>query len=313
MLAGIEEAVRLREERACGEEREDGGIREKMTAMDNLVEGLFDYAGLYPPASLDLQCVALNYLNYCRDAHAQALARLVVDLDRVEKLREIAGDRFKEMRLTVVSQPTSQWQKLHRILDEGAPIEAVEIKVAAPSEVDCIARHLPMDLPAYFEVPFDSSKAELLNAVCTAGANVKLRMGGVGAETFPSSQAIADMLQAIAERHLSFKATAGLHHPIRSQHPFTHEPSSASGMMHGFVNLCCAASFVHLGGEATNAAQILEEADPQAWQITPEHIAWRNLKWSAEQLHETRREFFSSIGSCSFTEPMEDLETLGWL
>jgi len=284
-----------------------------MTAIDNLVEGLFDYAGLYPPASLDLQTIVQNYFTYRQNTNGQALARLVVDLDRLQALRDIAGNHFKKLHLSVVSHPNAHWEELRCMLDEGAPIEAIEIKVAMPSEVECIARHLPIELTTYFEVPVDSRETELLDAVCAAGAKVKLRMGGVVAETFPSSQAVADMLQAIADRHLSFKATAGLHHPIRSRHPFTYEPCSASGMMHGFVNLCCAAAVVHCGGEARSAAQILEEADPQTWQITPEHIAWRDFKWSTGQIREARQEFFSSIGSCSFTEPMADLETLGWL
>ena len=95
MLAGIEEAVRLREEQACSAEREEDAISEKMTAIDNLVEGLFDYAGLYPPASLDLQTIVQNYFTYRQNTNGQALARLVVDLDRLQALRDIAGNPFR--------------------------------------------------------------------------------------------------------------------------------------------------------------------------------------------------------------------------
>lgn len=138
-------------------------------------------------------------------------------------------------------------------------------------------------------------------------------MGGVLAEAFPSSGAIAEMLQWIADRHLSFKATAGLHHPLRSRHSFTDAPDSASGMMHGFVNLCCAATLIHHGGDACDAARILEETDPKAWRVGSEAIICHDFKCSAAQLRDTRQGFFCSIGSCSFTEPIADLEAFGWL
>jgi hypothetical protein len=46
-----------------------------MTAIQTLLAGLFDYAGLYPPASLSLRSAANNYLDYARGKHAKALGR----------------------------------------------------------------------------------------------------------------------------------------------------------------------------------------------------------------------------------------------
>jgi hypothetical protein len=284
-----------------------------MTAIDNLLDVLFDYAGLYPPASLDLPTVVHNYSKYAQSRNAHALRWLVVDLDRLDALREVAGGCFHRMKLTIVAQANADLDRLLRLLDEGVPIEAVEMKAATSAEVECIARRLPVGLAAYFEVPFDSGAGEMLDAICAAGARVKLRMGGVVDEAFPTPQATADILQAVAERHLGFKATAGLHHPLRSRHRFTYAPDSTVGMMHGFVNLCCAAALIHMGGDARDAACILEETDLHAWHIAPESIAWRDVRWSAEQMQEARQEFFWSIGSCSFTEPIADLEALGWL
>jgi hypothetical protein len=83
--------------------------------------------------------------------------------------------------------------------------------------------------------------------------------------------------------------------------------------MHGFVNLFCASALIHFGGEAGEAAELLEEQDPSAFRVTPDAVAWRSLRWSSEQLTETRKKFFRSYGSCSFEEPIRDLEELGWL
>jgi hypothetical protein len=83
--------------------------------------------------------------------------------------------------------------------------------------------------------------------------------------------------------------------------------------MHGFVNLVCAAALIHFGGDEDEARVLLNEEDPAAWNISPDTIAWRSFQWSTEQLREVRQQFFISIGSCSFVEPMHGLEALGWL
>ena len=121
------------------------------------------------------------------------------------------------------------------------------------------------------------------------------------------------MLTAMAGRDLEFKATAGLHHPIRGCHPFTYKPDSETGMMHGFLNLFLAATDVYFGGTEERAQQILDEEDAQAFRMTADTIGWRSLQWSAEQLRTVRREFAMSFGSCSFVEPIQDLERMGWL
>jgi len=283
-----------------------------MSVIANLLDSLFDYAGLFPPASLDLPAVVRNYLCYRQGLHADALGRLIVDFNRAQALRTVAGERLREIGLSLIASSERDLDGLLYLLDTGLPIDAIEIKANAPSEIERIARRLPVGLTTYFEVPVEAGDARALDAICGAGARVKLRMGGMTAEAFPSPRTTAGMLQALADRHLIFKATAGLHHPLRSIHRFEGSLDSAAGTMHGFVNLCCAAAIIHLGGDAIDAALILEETDQRAWQISPEAIVWREFRWSALQMEDVRREFFCSIGSCSFTQPVEELEALGW-
>jgi hypothetical protein len=83
--------------------------------------------------------------------------------------------------------------------------------------------------------------------------------------------------------------------------------------MHGFINLCCAAAVLYFGGDESDAEKVLLEEDATAWKIDRGSLGWRHLKWTRDQLTRLRREFFVSIGSCSFKEPIEDLRTIGWL
>jgi hypothetical protein len=83
--------------------------------------------------------------------------------------------------------------------------------------------------------------------------------------------------------------------------------------MHGFVNLCCEAAVLYFGGAPTEAENLLEEEDASAFRVEPDVLRWHRLKWSTDKLALLRRDFFHSIGSCSYEEPINDLESLGWL
>lgn len=284
-----------------------------MAALEALLTGLIDYAGLYPPAELDMRTAVRNYLSYGRSRHAWALGRFLVDLHRLPELREVAVGSMRHLRLSVLATANSDLESMSALLDEGFQIEVLEIKIDCPSQIGRIGSCTPAGLTTYFEVPFDCHASETIAAISASGALAKLRMGGGVADAFPPSKTVASMLKALADGSVPFKATAGLHHPIRSRHPFTDSPESRSGIMHGFLNLSCAAALLYFRGEVSEAILVLEEQAPGAWTITPDAIAWRNVRWSTEQLRLVREKFLTSFGSCSFTQPLHDLEALGWL
>lgn len=283
-----------------------------MIAIEALLADTIDYAGLYPPAGLDMHTAVRNYLEYSRSARRRVLGRFVIDLDRFPYLWDAAGDYVRGMRLSVLANPESDWDDLRRLADKGYVIEAVEIKTGAPDEIARLATHVPDGIAAYFEVPIGAS-VEALDAVEAAGARIKLRMGGVAAEAFPSTQAVAHMLDQIARRRLIFKATAGLHHPVRGNYALTSAPASPAATMHGFINLATAAAVLHFGGDVADAFESLEELQPNAWRVGDNAILWREYGWNSDELCEVRRQFFAGFGSCSFEDPIHDLEALAWL
>ena len=301
-------------------------------AIDNLLASLIDYAGLYPPAALDMRSAVRNYLSYSRSQHSDVLGRFVVDLDRLPELCAVADDSICNLRLSIIAAPTANWPGLQHLLDDGLPVESIEVKTTNLSEIERITGLIltgliPSGITTYFELPVSPAEPRTLGAIRAAGARVKLRTGGLVAEAFPPSEAIASILESLARCPIPFKATAGLHHPIRSRHPFTYAPDSPVGTMHGFLNLFLAAALLYLGGTADQARQLLDEERPEAFFISPnpnpnpnpdpdpdpDAIAWRSFHWTAAQLRTVRKEFAISFGSCSFEEPIHDLEALGWL
>jgi hypothetical protein len=284
-----------------------------MKAIETLLEGFIAYAGLYPPAGLDMRSAIRNYLSYREGKHGYALGRFVVDLNRTEELRSVAGNSASDLRLSVVGPPSADWASLPGLMEAGILIESIEIKPARSEDIGSLSKCLPAGVATYFESPVDGRVSDLPDAIAGAGARAKLRMGGVVTEAFPGKSDIAKVLKLLAARGIPFKATAGLHHPIRSRHCLTYEPDGPAGMMHGFMNLFCASMLLYFGGDVSDAERLLEEEDKASWEISDSAIGWGSLRWSTAQVREVRQKFMTSFGSCSFEEPIRDLEALGWL
>jgi hypothetical protein len=162
--------------------------------------------------------------------------------------------------------------------------------------------------PVYCEIGL--GKTEQLDAVKKAGCFAKIRTGGVKPEAIPSPGDVAAFILACAERKLGFKATAGLHHPIRAQYKLTYDENAPTGVMHGFLNVLMASAFAWNG--ESNIEPILAETDITAFKFD-DRAHWREQSLSADQIRDTRRNFMHSIGSCSFDEPVRELQAVGLL
>jgi hypothetical protein len=284
-----------------------------MSALETLLAGLFDYAGLYPPASLSLHSAANNYLEYSRGEHAPALGRFIINLDRLEEFRSVVGDFLSTFKLSVIANEDADWASLAAYINAGFPIEAVEVKCSDPDKIERISKAIPRGVETYFEVPANATNYAALEAVRAAGARAKLRMGGVVPEAIPPVKDVAQLLKMLADLQLPFKATAGLHHPLRSTQPLTYQPQCPTAVMHGFMNLSGASTLLHLGGSIDEAKLLLAEEDLDSWSVGEDSLSWRDRSWTTHQIAAVRQNFFISIGSCSFEEPIRDLESLGWL
>jgi hypothetical protein len=174
-----------------------------------------------------------------------------------------------------------------------------------PPQVEMLETRLArrLSLPTYCEAPLDQ----------VTDAFAKLRTGGLTPEAIPAPAAIADFLNRAAARRVPFKATAGLHHPVRAHRPLTYAVDSPRAVMHGFLNVFTAAAFAWHGFEREVLLAILEEEDPRAFEFAHEGLRWRNHRLATRQIESARDEFAHSFGSCSFEEPVADLRELGWL
>jgi hypothetical protein len=195
----------------------------------------------------------------------------------------------------------------------SAVVESVEVKADSAAEVARIAESIPRELVAYFEIPLAGRERECIAAVAKCGCRAKIRTGGETADRFPDSARVVEFMRLCALAGVPFKATAGLHHPIRSVRRLTYQPDSPSGMMHGFLNVFLAAAFVKAGMETRLAMELLEEQSAAAMQFDCEGVEWREHRLGWQEIARARQDFAVSFGSCSFTEPIDDMRSLGLL
>ena len=107
-----------------------------------------------------------------------------------------------------------------------------------------------------------------------------------------------------------FKATAGLHHPLRAEYRLTYEPDSPKGTMHGYLNVFLAATLLYSGEKEPTALEMLDERDPAAFVFDDDGIVWRGKRVSTKEILASRSRFAISFGSCSFGEPIDELAQL---
>ena len=292
-----------------------------------LLRDLIDYAGLFPSASLAMATSVANYDEYLRSEWNWILGRFVVPVARLAEFDEAfgrlptptPGADLTNHRLSVLlgSDPVADVACIRefnaRLASSSsgrrAVVESVEVKVAGPAEVKRLSGIIPAELAAYFEVPL-SNCAESIAAAAGCGRGAKIRTGGETAEKFPAPENVVEFIRLCAAANVAFKATAGLHHPLRSVHRFTYQPDSPSGIMHGFVNVFLAAAFLRAGMETKLAVQLLDEQSADAFHFNADGVDWRQHRLSQREIAAARRGFAVSFGSCSFTEPIDDLKSL---
>lgn len=299
-----------------------------MNSLFTLLRGVIDYAGLFPPAKLDMASAVSNYAEYLKGEYSWALGRFIVPVGRLEEFETHANSLLprqgKEVwRISVLAgadasseiQTVRFFNQRHQLgSNEGnAVIDAVEAKAANVPEIEAMAKAVGADVQLYVETPINTDPSELIGAMKRTGVKAKVRTGGATSDAFPTSNDLARFIMVCASHGVEFKATAGLHHPLRSAYPLTYEAGSPTGTMYGFLNVFLASALARKASPLETVRQLLEEQDYRAFAFDDDAIVWRKYRLDLEELRSTRTGLAHSFGSCSFTEPIDDLNTLGLL
>ncbi|MBV8343509.1 MAG: hypothetical protein JO190_00775 [Candidatus Eremiobacteraeota bacterium] len=276
---------------------------------------LIDYAGLFPPAQLALPAAQAEYAAARSGPHAWMLGRFILP---AAALPAWAG--INAPLSVILDAGTEELSRLDAMRERNRAIEAIEVppKLWAQGEtfadaIKSLSRHVDgarAGLDVFVEIPraahSPQTLAQTMAAVARAGFGAKLRCGGVTSDAFPTVDEVTDFIAAANRAGVRFKATAGLHHPVR------HLDGATGISMHGFLNLL-AASALAPRVDTETLRRIVAEEDARAFRFDDASFAWRDERVTADELARMRRVAFVAYGSCSFSEPVADLSALGLL
>lgn len=306
-----------------------------------LLTGLIDYAGLFPPAKLDMQAAVESYARARMSGDQWMLGRFICPASRLEEFSKHASALMPGTNATSgyreYADSDSPWpmsllidieladaiaqidsfNEHHGQPDNGlARVDTIELKTPSVDFVDHALEKIPEDIFPFFEFPPEMHRTGgdcrgFVAALAGTKAAAKIRTGGTTPDAFPNCEALAIFLHACAVADVAFKATAGLHHAVRGSHRLTYEPGSPSGTMHGFLNVFVAAALVKAARiEEDTTLKVLHETEAGNFHFGEETLGWTDRIVDSLQLARVRESFALGFGSCSFDEPAAELRAL---
>ncbi|MHC4414476.1 MAG: hypothetical protein ACYS0G_04250 [Planctomycetota bacterium] len=287
-----------------------------------LLSGVVDYAGLFPPARLDMPATVERYAEYLGCEHAWMLGRLVIPIDRLDELERHAaglldtredGEAWQigglvaaagDPRLEADLERIAAFNERHAKPEAGlAAIPVIELRARTPAEIDDALNRMPDELFPFFELPVDRDPRGLVAALAGSAAGAKVRTGGPTPEGYPTPSRLARFIATCAAAPAPFKATAGLHHPL---------PHDAGGTKEfGFLNVLVAAGLAFKRKRPErDLVRVLTDESLEAFAFGGGDLRYRDDELTIDQIEETRLDFAVSFGACSFEEPRDDLRAL---
>lgn len=288
-----------------------------MSAAETLLDRIVDYAGLFPPAALGMESAVKNYQKYLDGDYSPMLGAFLVPAARLQEFSTAfeavcCSEQEAPWTISIVcaGQTAQDVQAIEDFQQGAVFIGSLETKAADARAAKETLERLPAARARYLEFPPEKA-VDVLPVLGEYGARAKIRMGGVTPQSVPSPEVVAHFLIACARERVAWKATAGLHHAVRGMREL--EPGGERAKMHGFVNLFLAGSIAFFGADEQSLLKTLKEEDPAAFRADDDVIRWHDNVLTTDQLEQARSGFAISFGSCSFTEPVDDVKSMRWL
>lgn len=301
-------------------------VQSQAAALRALLEGIIDYAGLFPPAKLDMEPTVGNYARYLAGPDSWMLGRLAVPVARLDEFERCAGDLLprgegvEPWRITAIGPAAGEpgleadleriaaFNETHASPAAGlAAINVIELRARSAAAIEEALGRIPDDLFPFFELAIDRDPRGALAALSGCDAGAKVRTGGMTPDKYPSPADLARFIAACAAAGLPFKATAALHHPVR------HRNDTVGCDEFGFLGVFVAAALLHNARIGPGGVEgVLNERSHEAFAFDGV-LRYGGHELDADALHDARRRFAISIGSCSFEEPLDHLRALNLL
>ena len=290
-----------------------------------LLNEIIDYAGLFPPSQVSMSEAVLNYATYRNSNYGWMLGRFILPVVRLDEFYESAKEflpkgRESAWRLSAlagedISATIRTINEFNRKHSDRVLCDVLEVKAATVSKIENTMASLPKAITPYFEIaPVGRTFFDLIATLGIKKLRAKIRTGGVTRDDFPLTRDIIRFVRTCMAANVPFKATAGLHHPIRCFKPLTYAPDAPQGTMHGFLNVLLMTGFARESFRVSLLEEVMEEEFEEVFEFTEAGVNWRGSHLlTLSHIAQLRSKGMHSFGSCSFDEPVADLQELGIL
>jgi len=322
-----------------------------LPSLRAILTEIVDYAGLFPPAGLELEPAVRNFADYRTHAQSWMLSRFICPAGKLAALSEFADELFlvdTPFRFSVLGRGGDNRESFCANLREDfAAAENFRDRHGARVSIDAFEVKLPADWagsnttgqffrrvsqvatdagrrigPRFFEISLDGNWRDHT-------ARVVEHLADFNSDTERSQQTPAGVKlrcggvkaaafptceQVATVIELCRDATIPLKFTAGLHHPIRHHSADVHTQMHGFINVFLAGVLAYsLGLEHHDIRAIVEEEDPNAFSFSDDFLGWHDAEATISEIHYARKHRVISFGSCSFEEPWRDLKRLGWL
>ncbi|MCH7725564.1 MAG: hypothetical protein IH991_03640 [Planctomycetes bacterium] len=308
--------------------------------LQALLANSIDYAGVFPPAELSLQDAVHECSRFQSQADSWMLGSFICPAAKIEQFYSLSESFPSRQAVSIVARATSNaesaledLQRLVKAVEQFQESHSDFVKVVAlelkppfdvldgsPDAHPAVFLEAVMELlhsstladQVFCELQLSKQSVDAVSLIASTSSGLllglKLRTGGLEPAAFPTVDEVASFIAACRDASVFWKATAGLHQPLR------HYDSKIGAWHHGFLNLFAAAVFAQIYNLSEHEIrEVLENEMGSAFRFGPEYLCWNDFKATKEQIESARLQSLVSFGSCSFDEPREGLQSLGLL
>lgn len=312
---------------------------------------LIDYAGLFPPAALDMDTAVRQYAAHRSQPESWMLGRFISPAGRLDELADSAedyispgktwrvsallGDRENADRaLAVLPGQCGQIRDFEKKLSGRALVQVLEVPLPADLSVDgfgaflsgyldCLEESGARGRELFLEIPDGTSREEELPMLESLAMAAEARSGADGAVLRLGAKlrcggVTAEAFPSVQRIARIVAHCRDLQLPLKCtaglHHPVRHQSTEPDVLMHGFLNVFGAGLLAHSKGwNAEETARVVAETEASAFIFAADSFSWRGHQVPLDTVRALRTQFLCGFGSCSFDEPRDDLQSLGLL
>lgn len=306
---------------------------------------IIDYAGLFPPAKLELEEAFKNYIEYKNSDYKWILSRFICPANQLSNLENLIKKNCivnNDINFSVLGRSGYNTIDFKKNLDEdlyywkgfssnSSGINHTNLfEVKLPDELitlhdqkknselidyifESVERQIPHPVFIFFEV---HSGSEWKKNICGLIEGIKIHNDKNNNSGFKFRTGGIEPNSFPTPGQIAFCIRECVDREIPMKctaglhHPFRRYDKNINVMMHGFINVF-AAGIIALRHNITDTGleNILSDEDHNNFIFKEDYFSWKDWKVSIADIEFARKELMISFGSCSFDEPINDLKS----